>query len=407
MQKSRFTPTRRPVAGADHDGGEGMSAASRAVLAGILLLALATAGAAADPDRTRGWKTTPIPLYNFSSDAGTGYGLRLNLYEYDGETVPYRRKYSGQLFFTTEGKWVHRVLMDSPAFRGRDERLQLELVYKKEQFANYYGGFPRAWTDSLTRDQRTFEQAFPEFLVTWIRPLSGSGRERTADDARRRSPWRLRVGGRLSRNDITPNAQVGNILADKRPLGAGGGTLVQINGALRYDTRNNYNNTTIGLLEELRVEYGVGAGGDFNGATASFQHRHFATSRYGLTLAHRLNVDWTVGDLPFYEELDLGGSSTVRGMRSARDRGQARVLLNGEVRWRGLQLTPSGRMSLGMLVFVDVGQIFDRDQLPAPGAWRRSAGTGLRGHWHSTIVRADYGRSGDRTGIYITFSQVF
>ena len=34
-------------------------------------------------------------------------------------------------------------------------------------------------------------------------------------------------------------------------------------------------------------------------------------------------------------------------------------------------------------------------------------GAGLRYHWHSTIVRADYGASKNRTAIYITFSQVF
>jgi len=32
---------------------------------------------------------------------------------------------------------------------------------------------------------------------------------------------------------------------------------------------------------------------------------------------------------------------------------------------------------------------------------------GLRCHWQSTIVRADYGTSGDRRALYITFSQVF
>ena len=41
------------------------------------------------------------------------------------------------------------------------------------------------------------------------------------------------------------------------------------------------------------------------------------------------------------------------------------------------------------------------------GAWRRGGGMGLRCHWHSTIVRADYGVSGGRRAIYVTFAQLF
>ena len=65
---------------------------------------------------TVGRKFTAIPLVNFSSDDGVGYGLRLNLFEYDGTSVPYRRAYSIQAFFTTRGKWAHRQYTDIPSF---------------------------------------------------------------------------------------------------------------------------------------------------------------------------------------------------------------------------------------------------------------------------------------------------
>ena len=362
-----------------------------------LCLALATLlparVGAAEAHESVGWQPTAIPLWNFSSDDGTGYGLRANLYEYDGVSVPYLRKYSGQLFFTTGGKWVHRLQLDTPNFRGSNQRLEAELVYEKEEFANYYGGLPKADTDERTRDQKTFSQAFPELTLKWIRELRG--------------PWRLRLGGRLSHNTITPNAEAGSILRELKPIGADGGTLFQVNGSLRYDRRDNYNNTTSGRFEELLVEYGVGAGGDFNGVTASFEHRQFLSLHESVVAAHRVSVDWTFGDLPFYEALELGGSSTVRGVAQARERGEARVLGNGELRWRGVGLSRSRHMYLGLLAFVDVGQIFARDVLPATSEWQSGAGVGMRYQWHSTIVRADYGSSGGNTGIYITFSQVF
>lgn len=346
---------------------------------------------AAQSHETVGWRPTAVPLVNFSSDDGTGYGVRFNLFEYDGESVPYRRKYSAQAFATTKGKWVHRLLMDAPAYRP-GHRLEVELVYEKEDFANYYGDLSDEAIDSRTREERTFSQAFPELKVKWIGELAGH--------------WYLRAGGRISYNDITPNA-TNSILEELAPLGSEGGSLFQLTGALRYDTRDNYNNTRRGMLEEVLVGYGIGHGGDFNGANISFSHRHFLPLRHGLVFAHRVGVDWTVGDLPFYQELALGGSSTVRGVSSARDRGEARVLYNGELRWRGVQLWGGKQMYLGLVLFADGGQTFARDELPAAGEWRHGRGAGLRYHWHSTIVRADYGSSRNRTAIYITFSQVF
>ena len=61
-------------------------------------------GDAQKAHETSGSRTTAIPLLNFSSDDGTGYGLRVNLFEYDGESVPYRRQYSAQAFVTSKGK---------------------------------------------------------------------------------------------------------------------------------------------------------------------------------------------------------------------------------------------------------------------------------------------------------------
>ena len=379
--------------------GEGRGSAAAGFLgavAGLLLLAPAPADAAAAHEST-GWRPTAIPLLNFSSDDGTGYGLRANLYEYDGRSVPYRRKYSAQLFFTTGGKWVHRLLMDTPRFRGGD-RLEVEFVYEKEEFANYYGGLSKAETRGLDRDQRTFSRAFPELKVRWIRPLGAAGGS---------TPWRLRLGSRLSYHEITPNAEAGNILAEQDPLGADGGPLAQAGAALRYDTRDNYNDSSAGLLEELVAQYTLGGGGDYNGLQARLEHRHFATLLPGVVAAHRIALDWTAGDLPFFEELALGGSSTVRGLPKARDRGEARVLLNGELRWRGLRLSRAQNIHLGGLLFADAGQIFGGGEWPARGGWRRGAGLGLRFLWQSTIVRADHGFSGGGSGIYITFSQVF
>ena len=75
-------------------------------LATILAFAWACPSDARPVHETVGWHPTAVPLLNFSSDDGTGYGLRANLFEYDGQSIPYRRKCSAQVFISTKGKWV-------------------------------------------------------------------------------------------------------------------------------------------------------------------------------------------------------------------------------------------------------------------------------------------------------------
>ena len=370
-------------------------------MATVLLTGLAPPAAARQRAyQSIGWKPTAIPILNFSSDDGAGYGLRTYLYDYDGESIPYHRAFSAQAFFTTKGKWVHRLQMDTPNFRP-GQRLEIELVYEKEEFANYYGELSDAEVDALlgdvnadTRKKRTtFEQAYPKLRIMWIRNL--------------RAPWRLRAEFQAGHSSITPNADAGSILKKLDPLGADGGTLFTAGTSLRYDTRDDYTNGTKGILEEFLIQYGIGGGGDFNGAKLSYEHRHFLPLLDGLVFAHRADADITFGNVPFYEELKLGGSSTVRGLAAARVRGQGRFLANGELRWQGLRLSSRQQIYLGGLLFADVGQIFTRRNGPSLDDWRTGKGAGLRFYWHSTIVRADYGSSGDRTGLYITFSQVF
>ena len=109
----------------------------------MVLLCMSVPAQAERPYQEVGWRPTLIPLLNFSSDYGTGYGVRASLFHYDGQTVPYGCTLSAQAFFTSRGKWSHRLYLDLPHWRP-GQRLEIEALYEKEDFANYYGDLDTA-----------------------------------------------------------------------------------------------------------------------------------------------------------------------------------------------------------------------------------------------------------------------
>ena len=98
---------------------------------------------------------TLLPLAGFSSDDGPGFGFRLALFDYDGETIPYIRAFSVQGFFTTKGKWAHQVRGDFPEVLP-GSRLEITLRFDKEETANYFGDLADTQLDDYSEDDRTF-----------------------------------------------------------------------------------------------------------------------------------------------------------------------------------------------------------------------------------------------------------
>lgn len=366
----------------------------------LLLLIASVPAEASNIYQEPGWKPTAIPLLNYSSDYGTGYGLRFSLFRYEGQTLGYNRAYSAQLFFTTRGRWVHRLYLDLPQWRP-GQRLEIEMLLEKEHHANYYGDLRDPAVDQLLGtanhqarvDRTTFRQLNRSLRLMWLRSLH--------------APWGLRLELRASDNEVEANAIEGSLLHLLHPLGASGGTLLQLRSALRCDTRDDYLNSTRGQLVELEIEFDAGGKGAFHGGQLGFEHRYFVPLPAGLVLADRFNFAWAYGALPFFAFPDLGGSDTIRGLMASRVRGRARLLGNAELRWRGLNLFPQEQISGGLVLFADAGQIFKPAAGPDLHHWYCGTGLGGRFFWHSTIVCGDLGRSGGQWGIYLTFSQVF
>lgn len=344
------------------------------------------------PHETQGHRLTLLPLAGFSSDDGAGYGFRGNLYQYDGQSIPYKQAYALQFFFTTKGKWTHRIKFDLPKFRNTD-RLEVDLRYDKESRAAYYGTLSNAEIDQYTQDEQSYETHYKTLGIIWYHTLH--------------KPYQLRIGFIGGHNRITPNTTQNALLTNLAPIGQNGGLLLQVQTALRRDTRNNYLNCIKGTLQEVLVEYGWGGNGDYNGGEVSFEHNHFVPLSQGWTLAQRLITVLTLGDVPFYEQPKLGSSKTVRGLSPARERGEGQTLINTELRWRQLTLSHRYNIDLGLILFADIGQIYKRADGPNLSDWQTGVGGGIRLYWYSTIMRLDYGKTKNHQSLYMRFAHTF
>jgi outer membrane protein assembly factor BamA len=363
-------------------------------LAALLLLAIipVSADARQAAHESIGRRFTALPLASFSSDDGVGYGLRFSLYDYNGKSVPYAWACSMQAFFTSKGKWVHRITLDFPQLTA-NQRLTIDFLYDKENFARFSGNLEDSELDTYSEARKTFNQQYPVFTLTWIRTLH--------------LPWKMRAGLYAGHNTITPNAKSGTTLERFSPLGHSGGSFYKAQAAIQYDTRDNYLNATRGLLEEALVEYGLGNGGSFKGGGISYEHRQFLPLQERWVFAYRALGSTLFGNLPFYELPSLGGSRTVRGLPKARLRGKGRMLINSELRWLGFRVSRRMNLNLGGLIFADAGHIFEPADGPSFGSWRAGYGFGLRFYWYSTILRMDYGLSRGNSGLYMRFAHIF
>lgn len=351
-----------------------------------LLLALGLASSLRAQPAHLGPKLAAIPLFSYDSDDGFGYGLRVNRFVYDGTTVPYRSNLSVQAFFSTRGTWAHRVYVDLPAVRDRT-RLEIEALYEKEDFANYYGDESREIVSRYARERRTYRRDAPGLRITGYRDL--------------RSPFRLRLEALIARFSVSPNADAGNVLFDTAPRGVDGGASGQLSAALQIDTRDDYTNPISGVLEELRFLYGLGNA--FSGGRISYDHRLFQPLGDRLVLAHRITAGVVYGSVPFYERFALGGDDSVRGMPSDSRRGKGRLLSSIELRGRAWTLLADRGMHAGWALFVDGGGVFSGTS----DHWRAGTGAGLRVIWYSTVMRGDIAYSEGRTGVYATFAHAF
>lgn len=426
-----------------------------ALLACVLLstpaAALPTAPSTSDQDSTA--LTSPgevewivAPELSYDSSLGPGLGVFANIAKLDGLHTPYRFRVSGQVFFnlqrSSDGRLSspyqhHYALLDVPGLADGKLRLHLELRFRRQTTAGYYGLGNASIDQGPDAGQfHQFARTFPSLRIT----AQGSLHKHL------RAFASLGVGA--SWITVYPDSQ----LAQERdaqalrsatdsavaPSLVGLKTHVLLDGStgLLWDSRDDEFAPTRGVFADLSFRGGVGLPA-LPGSNAPPPETPFAygganlTVRTfnslwdgGLTLAVRNRVDLLFGNPPLYalaavgglmhDGWATGGGTSIRGVPLQRYRAKIKLQSNIELRARLARFRLFGRPSrLSILGFVDLARFF-ADWTPQPGldgtglGVKVGFGGGLRLRFGRTlIVRADLGISADGVGGYVDVGHIF
>lgn len=433
----------------------------------VLLCLSAAAVRAEEPPPDLGPKFGALPILDYGSDEGAGFGAHFKLTDFgDGSHLPFVYSIEGNVFATTGGIQSHWLALDVPGLAGSPYRVTLRVGYERAKFQPYYGlgngstrdenadrcsdaalqpqlpgppnTCPAAPPDPANpafRGKRFYQydlETFPGVQLTVLRPVGG--------------PWSLLVGyqfllvgfqplyrpddlGQDTGSQLSADAQRGQL------VGWNGHTIAAdpyhrfkqrdagLTGGMRYDSRDNEFAPTRGMFHELSVRGAAHAlGGESNVFGANLTLRLYqrpVPSYWRLVLALRLMADVATNGLPFYElpatggiseagQLNgpdaLGGRSSVRGLSLDRYQGNVKLLGNAELRWRFLTV---GEFELGSVAALDAGRVWARLGSSDVGPFRVGTAVGLRLAWsHHLVVRADVGLTPEQT-FFLDFGEMF
>ena len=436
-----------------------------------LVLAVVCVGAATaradEPPPDIGLKFGALPILDYGSDEGWGFGAHFKLTQFgDGTQKPFLFSIEGNAFATTGGIQSHWLALDIPRLGGSPYRLTLRVGYERAKFQPYYGvgngsvrdenadncsdaalepqlpgppnvcpAVPPDPANPAFRGKRFYQydvETFPGVQLTVLRPITG--------------PWSVFAGYQFQVFGFQPLYRpddLGQDTGSQLSIDAQRGLLVGWNGqpipgdpyhrfkqrygelsaGVRFDTRDNEFAPTRGMFHELSVRGAAHAfGGESNVVGANITLRLYQRpipDYWRLVLAIRLLADVASNGLPFYEmpatggisedgQLNgpdaLGGRSSIRGLSLDRYQGTVKLLGNAELRWRFLSI---GEFEIGTVAGVDVGRVWARLGTSDVGPFHVGSSVGLRLAWsHHLVVRADVGLTPEQS-FFLDFGEMF
>jgi hypothetical protein len=133
------------------------------------------------------------------------------------------------------------------------------------------------------------------------------------------------------------------------------------------------------------------------------QYFGFLNDQHVIALRARVETTqpWAGGQVPFYLQPTLGGPDDLRGFRAFRFYDNNAAVLNGEYRWNLIG-------SVGMALFVDAGQVYDKWQQINFRSLHHDYGFGFRvKSGNAVFMRVDTAFSREGVYVWARFNSIF
>jgi hypothetical protein len=406
--------------------------------------------------KKEGFYITGLPLINFTSDDGFGYGARAYLYNNGSreeryfDRTPYFMQLYAQYWATTNGIQYHELNVDMPYFLGTTFRVKANVAYDKSVNENFFGVGQKTSRKKLTTydGSKTFnkysdladyyedqkdESRF--YHYTLFRPTGTLYVYKNITDELRlmagavvRNSMVQSWGGRKFNDQKEPQKTTLLDLERSRLTDAAGGRLGGLVNmerlGLAYDARDFEPDPHKGYYVDYVCEFSNKAmGSDFNYVKNNIQAMYFVSPLNSLTFGGRTGYTSAAGDIPFYEEgvfgfanfrrTGLGGNRTLLGYKRWRFIAKTMTVANLDARWQFYEVTGGGqRFGFSIIGFAETGNVYDESAGPIKDpSWknyRHSFGGGLVVAWNlSTIIHFLYGMSKEDANISIDFDHRF
>lgn len=341
----------------------------------------------------RGWDAAGIPLVNFTTDRGVGYGLYAAVFHHGAEGAapnPYRTSVGGQFYETSGGYAYHKLLLDMFDAFGTTMRLDARAGYESWDSAWYFGQgnqTPRLRPDDTPENFYASDVTSLWWITNVRLPVKG--------------PVDLFGGVTVRSADVT--IYPGSRLDQERPAGHEGGRYHLAQVGVIVDTRDVEPSTTEGVFSEvsLRAAHSwLGSEWSLWGLNATHRQWWRLDDAGDWVLAVRAGLDGRFGgEAPFFHQhvlggsqwVELGGNMALRGLPFGRIRGAHSAYGQLELRWSAAQLRWSTRsFRLLAVSFADTARVFSPGERDHLAHLRWSVGGGLRLIYNEVfIVRFD------------------
>ncbi|MGQ9843914.1 MAG: Omp85 family outer membrane protein [Spirochaetota bacterium] len=400
--------------------------------------------------KKEGWYPTGLPLLNFDSDNGFGYGLRAYLYNNGARDeeyfayAPYKMQLYAQFYQTTNGYQYHEVNLDMPYIMGTKFRVITSVAYDKKINANFFGIGADSAKEKLTLydgstyhkfdtykdymdyydDNKQFTKYYnyqytkPSYFLNVYRDLTQN--------------LKMLVGFEVKKVTIDTwdgkkfdsNVQGPTLLEQLKPEGYKGGWSNFARLGVYYDTRDYEPDPKSGYFIDYAFEVSQGwLGSDYDFIRNSVQLQYYVPILSSLTLALRAGYTDTNMNAPFFEmgyfgfslnrRTGNGSNRTIHGYKEQRFVAPTMTVANTELRWKFGEANPwNQNFQFKITAFYDVGNVYDKagDPFSEPrfGDYKQSYGGGLVIAWNmATIIHFYYGMSKEDTSISINFNHTF